>query len=412
MSRQRPLKSGTNFGFNKEVFMRRYIALLVSLLSFTPFARTQTPDKTSPDKPAKDILVFANGDQLTGKLESVTAGNVVFASDMAGELKISIDKVKELKSGAEFALLKKGDKVGKTHAPEGSVEVAGGNLTLTPPAGQPLAAVPAKDVDYLIDKAEFDKQVEHKAGFRSGWNGSITGGANIERSTTTGTTLNAGVALVRAIPTVSWMPARDRTSFDLTESYGDLSTPVIPPTTPASPPSVVLNSIFHADAERDEYFSPRLFALADTAFDHNFGQGLQFQQIYGGGIGWTAVKDAKQELDLKVDAHYEKQQYITTPVSGSVATTTPSVNIIGSTVFEGYHRNLPLKMLFTETANILPAWNDARAYSANATASLSMPVFKRLSATVTTTDNFLNDPAAFYRKNSFQFITGVTYLLR
>jgi hypothetical protein len=393
----------------KELPVGRYITFFVLLLSLVPFAQTQTPAKPAP---AKDVLIFANGDQLTGKLESVTAGNVVFTSDMAGSLTISIDKIKELRSGAEFALLKKGDVVGKTHAPEGSVEVAGGNLTLTPGAGQAAATVPAKDVNYLIDKDSYHKQVDHEAGFMSGWNGSVTGGANIERSTTTGTTLNAGLALVRAIPTVPWMLPRDRTTFDLTESYGNLSTPVIPPTVPATGPSVVLNSIFHADAERDEYFSPRLFALADASFDHNFGQGLQFQQVYGGGIGWTAIKDAKQELDLKFDIHYEKQDFIVTPVNGTVVTTTPNLNLIGSTFFEGYHRNLPRKMLFTETADILPAWNDFTAYSANVTASLSMPVFKRLSATVTTSDNFLNDPAQFYRKNSFQFITGVTYLFR
>jgi hypothetical protein len=388
--------------------MRRYIALFVSLFSLAAFGQTQIPAKPAAAKPAKDVLIFANGDQLTGKLESVTGGNVVFASDMAGELKISIDKIKELRSGAEFALLKKGDRVGKTHAPEGSVEVARGNLTLTPPAGQPAATIPAKDVGYLIDKQSYDKQVDQHAGFLSGWNGSLTGGANIERSTISGTTLNAGLALVRAIPTVPWMLPRDRTSFDVTESYGKLSTPAIPPTTPATAPSVVMTSIFHADAERDEYFSPQLFALADTMFDHNYGQGLQLQQIYGGGIGWTALKDAKQELDLKAEVHYEKQQYIST----LGVTTTPSVNIIGTTIFEGYHRTLPRKVLFTETANIMPAWSDSRAYSANVTASLVMPVFKRLSATITTTDNFLNDPAEYYHKNSFQFITGVTYLFR
>jgi len=397
--------------------MRRYIALFISLLSFSAYSKAQTPGK--PDaakpataKPAPDVLVFSNGDQLTGKLERITAGNVVFASDMAGELTISVDKIKELRSGAEFALLKKGDVVGKTQVPEGSVAVAGGNLTLSTSADQNEATVPAKDVDYLIDKATFDQQVSKKAGFRTGWNGTLTGGANIERSTTTGTTLNAGLSLVRAIPTVPWMPARDRTTFDVTESYGKESTPIIPPTTPATPPEVVLSSIFHADAERDQYFSPRLFALGDVSFDHNYGQGLQFQQVYGGGIGWTAIKSGKQELDLKVDVHYEKQQYITTPVNGSVVTTTPTVNLIGSTIFEGYHRNLPRKIVFTETANILPAWNNSNDYSANVMAALSMPVFKRLSATVSATDNFLNDPAEYYRKNSFQFITGVTYLLR
>ena len=285
-------------------------------------------------------------------------------------------------------------------------------MTLTPPEGQPVATVQAKDVEYLIDKATFDNQLNRKSGFLTGWNGTLTGGVSLERSTTTGTTLTAAVALVRAIPTVPWMPARNRTSVDVTESYGKLSTPVIPPTTPATGPSVVLNSIFHADAERDQYFSPRVYVLADTEFDHDYGQGLQLQQIYGGGLGWTAIKDAKQELDLKVDVHYEKQQYIMTPVNGSVSATTPSVNIIGSSVFEQYSRHLPKKMLFSETGTILPAWNDFKAYSANVTASLSIPVFKRLSATVMTTDNFLNDPAPYYKKNSYQFVTGVTYILQ
>jgi hypothetical protein len=389
--------------------------LLLSLFALAPLAHSQAPAAAAkPAAPAPDVLIFANGDRLSGKLESVTAGNVVFNSDMAGTLTISIDKIKELKSGAQFALLRKGDVVGKTHVPEGSVEVADGNLTLTPPPSQqpdqPRAVVPAKDVNYLIDQPTFEKQASHKAGFLTGWGGTLTGGANIERSTTTGTTLSAGLNLVRAIPTVPWMLPRNRTTVDVQESYGKLSTPAIPPTVPPTPASVVISSIFHADAERDQYFNPRLYALGDVSFDHNFGQGLQLQQVYGGGIGYTAIKSPRQELDVKADVHYEKQQYISTTVGG-VVTTTPSVNIIGTTLFEGYTRNLPRKILFTESLDVLPAWNDFKAYSANLNAALSLPVFKRLSATVAVADNFLNDPAQYYKKNSFQFITGVTYVL-
>ncbi len=382
--------------------------MLLSLLAFAASGHPQAPNP-APAKPS-DVLIFANGDRLTGKLQSVTAGNVIFASDMAGTLTISIDKIKELRSGGEFALLRKGDHPGKTPTPEGSVVVAGSSLTLTPPAGQSPTVVPAADVNYLIDRAAFDKQMNDHASFLSGWTGTLSGGASIERSTTSGTTFNAAAALVRAIPTVPWLPARNRTSVDVSESYGKLSTPIIPPTIPASPPSVVITSIFHADAERDEYFSPRLFALGDASFDHNFGQGLQLQQVYGGGIGWTAFQTPKQELDLKADVHFEKQQYISTAVNG-ITTTTPAVNIIGTTLFESYRRNLPRKILFTQTATILPAWNNSSAYSANLAASLAMPVFKRLSASVNVTDNFLNDPAQYYKKNSFQFITGVTYML-
>jgi hypothetical protein len=200
---------------------------------------------------------------------------------------------------------------------------------------------------------------------------------------------------------------------DVNESYGKNTSPgAIPQTVPPTPDVTTLSSIFHADAERDEYFSPRFYALADTSFDHNYAQGLQLQQVYGGGVGWTPIQSPKQQLDVKVDVHYEKQEYITTPVNGTVVTTTPTTNLIGSTIFESYHRNLPKKLVFTEVATILPAFNDSNAYSANGTATLAIPVFKRLSAMISTTDNFLNDPAVGYKKNSYQFVTGVTYLIR
>jgi hypothetical protein len=384
----------------------------------------QTTAKPAEPKPTPDVLVFTNGDQLTGKLVSAAGGNVVFASDMAGSLTIGFDKIKEIRSGsksAEFALLKKGAPVNrKTPAPEGTVTLAGGKVQVHPglPAANAdsastAASVPVKEVDYLVAKGEFDKQVSGKHSFTDGWNGNVTGGATVVRSTTTGTTLTAALHLIRLLPTVAWLPARNRTTLNVVETYGKNTSPgAIPQTVPPTPSVTTLSSIFHADSERDEYFSPRFYALGDVSFDHNYAQGLQLQQIYGGGAGWTPIKSPKQELDVKVDLHFERQQFITEPVNGSVVTTVPSMNIVGSTVFEGYHRNLPRKMVFTQTANILPAFNDTNAYSANLTAALVMPVFKRLSATVSTTDNFLNDPSPGYNKNSYQFVTGVTYALR
>jgi Protein of unknown function, DUF481 len=386
--------------------LRRLTAPVVSaFLCLSGLLLAQTP----APKPKPDVLVFSNGDQLTGKLERVAGGNVVFKSDMAGEVTISFDKIKELHSGEQFALLRKGIPLTKKTehtVPSGTVQVADGNVVLTP-AVQAPETVPTKDVDYMVDKPSFDKQVNNKVGFLHGWNGVVTGGATLVRATETGTTLTAGINLVRIIPQVSWLPPDNRTTINIAESYGKLSTPVIPQTDPASPPSVVKTSIFHTDAERDEYFSPRLYALGDLSFDHNFSQGLQFQQVYGGGIGWTPIKDAKQELDLKADIHYESQQFIQTAGTANV----PNVNLIGSTFAETYLRNLPHKILFTEVGDILPGWSDTKAYSANATATIALPVYKRLSASFSTTDNFLNNPAPGYNKNSYQFVTGVTYTL-
>ncbi len=398
---------------------------LAALAGFFGLALHAQQPAASDAKPSPDVLIFTNGDQLTGHLQSAAGGSIVFASDMAGTLTIGFDKIKELRSGdqpAQFALLKKGVPVDKKHpAPEGTAEIAGGNVLIHPdtPAqntssSSTPASVPTKDVDYLVAKDEFDRQITHKVGFFHAWNGTATGGATLVRSTTTNNTFTAALNLIRALPTVPWLLPRNRTTLNVVETYGKNSTPTDIPAIPGVPnPTITtLSSIFHTDSERDEYFSPRVYALGDLSFDHNYAQGLGFQQVYGGGVGWTVIKDAKQELDLKADIHYEKQQYITSSINGGPSpAVTPSVNLIGSTIFEGYHRTLPRKMVFTESLNVLPAFNIAKDYSANATASLAIPVFKRLSASVTTTDNFLNDPALGYKKNSYQFITGVTYTI-
>jgi hypothetical protein len=391
--------------------VRHSTALAAALALLSPLALAQT---SKPDaKPAPDVIIFQNGDRLTGKLERAAGGNVIFASDMAGELTISFDKIKELNAGEQFALVRKGAPL-KPHTvePEGTVAVAEGKVRLTQPDHKEVVEAP-DNVGYLVPKADFDKQMTQKAGFRDGWNGSLMGGATLVRSTTSATTLTAGLSLVRAIPTVDWIAPRNRTTVNVNESYGKNTSPgAIPQTVPPTPSVTTLSSIFHADAERDEYFSPRVYALGDTAFDHNYAQGLQLQQLYGGGVGWTAIKNAKQELDLKADVHYETQKYITAPVNGAVVATTPTTNIFGSTLFEAYRRNLPRKVVFTETANILPAFTNSHDYSGNLTAMLALPVFKRLSATLTGIDNYLNDPALGYRKNSIQFITGVSYALK
>ncbi len=389
--------------------MRFHRLRFAALLCLALPASAQTPAK--PAAPPDDVVIFLNGDRLTGKLLRAEGGHVVFASKMAGEINIPMDNIQQLRSGALFALLRKDTVPTQNYEFEGSVRIEDKKVYVAEPNGTNFVEADS-DVAYLIPKQDFDQQMSKKAGFTTGWTGALTGGAALVRSTDTSTTLTAGLHLARTIPTVAWMPPRDRTTFNIVETYGKNTSPgAIPQTTPPTPSVTTLSSIFHSDAERDEYLSPRFYALGDLSFDHNYAQGLQLQQVYGGGIGWTPVKNAKQQLDLKVDLHYETQKFITNPVNGAVVATVPSMNLIGSTIFEGYRRNLPHKLLFTQTANILPAFNQTSAYSVNVNAALALPVFKRLSANISTTDNFLNDPSPGYNKNSFQFTTGVTYAI-
>jgi hypothetical protein len=354
-------------------------------------------------KPASDVIVFANGDQLTGTLERATGDSFVFKSDIVGEITVSADKIKELRAGGKFVALKKGEKITRTSKQPGTVTYGDSAITMASTPSTPVEVVPVKDLAFLIDDATYEKEVTSNPGIWYGWNGSISGGVTLIESTQTGQNYNLAVNLVRLIPSVSFLPPRTRSTINVLETYGKLTQPVIPQTDPPTPASVAKTNIFHADAEHDRYFTPKLYALVGASFDHNYAQGLNLQQIYGVGLGWTVIQQPKQQLDVKADVHYERQNFEPPTLSN---------NLVGSSFTELYHRNLPAKIIFTESGTFIPAWNDFSAYSAIFAAGLQLPTYKRLSLNINVLDNYLNNPAIGYNNNSFQFVTGILYTLK
>ena len=376
---------------------------ILSLAVLCLISGVLTQPATAQEKPAApppDVVIFKNGDQLTGTLERGEGNNVIFKSDIVGEVTISMDKVKELHSNGSFAVLRKDEKITRTSRQPGNITFADDNVTVTHPNGT-LETVEDKNLAFIIDSATYNKEIDNP-GIWYGWNGSITGGATVLQSTSFGQTLTAGISLIRAIPTVSYLPPRTRTTFDLLQTYGKLTQPTVPQTNPPTPNAVAKTNIFHTDFEHDKYFTSRMFVFGGLQLDHNFSQGLDFGQIYGVGVGVTAIKDAKQQLDLRADIHYQRQNFVPP---------TPNEDLIGSSFGEAYSRTLPGKMLFTQSGTFIQSWNNTNAWSAIAAAGLALPVYHRFSLSVSILNNYLNNPAIGFDKNSFQFVSGVTYTL-
>ncbi|MFZ1015468.1 MAG: DUF481 domain-containing protein [Terracidiphilus sp.] len=393
-----------------------HFALLLALAAAAVGAAAQ--DKPPSAAAAPDELVLSNGDTLHGKFVTSLQGKLTFHSDPLGDLTIDWDKVKELHTAQKFAVL---DRNAKLHGrkstrniPVGTLAVEDHAITIQPEGVPALPPIPVKDAAFILDPKTLDKDVNHEPSFFAGWNGAATAGATLVSATENQYTVSGGLGLVRAIPTVSWLDPRNRTSLDFTGSFGKLTQPAytVPPVPPATTPTVVAavstkSAIYHADAERDQYFSPRLYALVQTAFDHNYGQDLDLQQIYGGGIGWTALKTPKQEGDLKATVQYEKQQFI----SGSSNT---NENLIGSTFAANYVLHTKL-LTYIQGLAFIPAYNDERAYSTNETDTFAFPAYKNLSFSIGTNDSYLNDPPSSLpptKRNSFEFTMGLTYAIK
>jgi hypothetical protein len=378
-------------------------------------AKKPVKPETKKEPEIKEELTLKNDDKLTGELLNSTGTEIKFKSDLAGEVTVKWENVKELKSKRDFAVVPKDVKDARVSAkvPQGAIKIGEKGIVLTPisaakpetsasPAGpeaKPGAAkeavaekeIPTSKIASIVDDATYQKEIHKKIGFRSGWDGHITTGTSMIYSTQNSSLFQVDTALKRSVPTVSWLDPKLRTTIDFTLSAGKTTQPGTETT---------ITNIFHIGAERDEYFSPRGYYLQVFSLDHNYSQGLVLQQNYGGGIGATLFKKKDAEFDITADLHYENQQFNATANVEEL-----TLHLIGSTLTEAYTRKWG-KLQFDEKLLADIAWNNASAFSASGTSSVRVPVYKKLAFSISTIDNFLNNPQIGYKKNSFQFTTG------
>jgi Protein of unknown function, DUF481 len=219
--------------------------------------------------------------------------------------------------------------------------------------------------------ATFHHEIQNESDLLYGWAGSITLGASLVDATNSNQTYTGSVALIRSIPTIAWLPPASKTTLNLSGTYGLAKNPeIISDGEIFQAASISKTNILHGDAEWDKYLSPAIFALVNASADHNFGNGLQLQQAYGAGLGWSIIKQPKETFDVKATLLYQQQQFYNGLESGLG---TPSVNLIGADLNESWSRTFAHNVKFNEYITLTPTFNVVRAYSLWATQTSSFP---------------------------------------
>lgn len=362
----------------------------LSMFGLSLFAQPAGPAKADPD-----VLLFTDGERLTGHFVKSTGSSLTFKSDSLGEITVDWSKVKELQSSAKVAVIPKNVTLRKrsdvSTIAQGTLSMQDQQLHLTA-APEPPKTIPVADAGLIVDQAGFQNALAHEPGFFQAWKGTVTIGAAVVNATQDSENFTGAVSLVRSLPTETWLEPSNRTIVNLSAAYGEVTQPSTP---------TIKTSIFHGDLERDQYFSPRLYVFGLAAFDHNFSQGLDLQQAYSGGIGWTVIQNANETLDIKGSVSYLRQQF-----SGAL-----DQDLVGSVFGEAFKRKFKHGLVLDQHLTLTPAWNDTNAYSGAFNALLTMPVYKRLNGSAGFVDTFLNDPPPGFRKNSVQVTFGITYAL-
>jgi hypothetical protein len=367
-----------------------FLSLAIELIVFCLPCCCQTQKE-------KDTLLLRNGEKLIGKLQRSTGEKVLFHSDTVGDITVEWSKIQQLQSSQQFAVIEKGVKLRTNETglriPQGTVSVSDGSVLVNTAFDQPPLKLPLADTQDVIDLPTFEKVVLSRPAWYQNWKGSGTVGLTLVQATQQNQSYTSSINFARDIPGENWMDPETRTALTFTSSYGELDQPNTP---------TVKTSIFYAQGERDKYFSPRLFTFFEARFDHDYSQGLDLQQTYGAGIGWSTLKSVNEQLDLRAALVYENQSFFTS---------SQNQHLISSLFSEAYDRKFESKITFHEELSITPAWSNLNAYSGTGAITLTIPIYKKISYALGVTDSFINNPSPGFKKNSFQFLSGITYTL-
>ena len=343
----------------------------------------------------EDVLLFHDGDRITGELLRIEFGSAVFRTNKTADLTVDLSQVQDLQCKHRFAVLKYGVPVSRANAVIGTIEVRGDNLIVTTDDGRAVTLV-AGMVGLAINDVAFEREVSRRPPALEGW--SIVGmvGGSIVKSTEDGTALNTEVQVTRQVPGVDYLPVRHTTSFGVRDTYEQVTRRNL-----TNGVSIEEEThVFHASLEQNQYLHERLFALALYEFDRNYSQGLQAGNVLGLGVGWTVVKNHRQRVSLKTDLHETSQGFMEP---------SDNVNFLGQQLAVTFDQALPRSIDFSGTLSYSPSYTRPHDYSASTRGLLTVPLFWRFSLAITAEDDYLNNAQAGSRRNSFRGSTGLRF---
>jgi putative salt-induced outer membrane protein YdiY len=252
------------------------IALPVLLIVISPFLLA-------------DQIVLKNGDRLTGTIQKSDDKSLVLKTDYAGEVTVKWEAVQDFKSDQPLHVgLKNGETVvGPVTASSGKVEVS------TKTAGN----VETATENVVLMRSDAEQAAWEKSqhpGLLEGWNG----GVNVGFALTGGNSQTKNLALA-----LNGVRTGLHDKITLYEgsvySTNDL---------PGADPHVTANSN-KGGIRYDRDIKPRLFGFVNADFSTDALQDLNLRSVFGGGLGWHAIKRETTTLDVLGGVNYTYENY-------------------------------------------------------------------------------------------------------
>ena len=326
-----------------------------------------------------DQIVLKNGDRLTGTIEKSDAKSLIIKTEFAGEVTVDWSAVQEITSSQKLHVSLND---GKTVS--GTVTTTDGNLAVaTADAG--TVTEPKASVAKIFGEAEqaaYEKSLH--PGLLEGWQG----GANVGFGLTRGNSQTKNLALAF---TADRKGRDDKLSLYTNSIY---ATNDAPGATPATTANSVQGGIRY-----DHDLTPRIFAYVGADFQTDALQTLDLRSVFGGGLGWHAIKNTRTTLDLLGGANYTREKY----------TALPSRSFAAISVGEELTHKLGMNTLLTEKLYFFPNLNDTSEYRATFNFGTVTKISKWLGWQNAFGDIYVTNPPAGAKQNDILLTTGLNF---
>jgi putative salt-induced outer membrane protein YdiY len=350
--------------------MKRFLLVLMAVLASGGTAKSE-------------VVVFKNGDQLTGSWVRVTEGKILFKSEALGEISIPASKVKTMLSKTPAVILGKA-----AVAYSGRLSLLeSGEWELRGEDGGTRRVSPAAVV--AIYPLEVYRAKGEEVPFRPfhNWQGKANLGYSLVRGDRDASTLSLGVSGTRRFPNLPGFQERFRTNYLLTMLFANTRTNGV---------RTSANSIT-TSLRQDFLFSPTNFVFALGQLEHSQTQSLDLRQTYGGGVGRDLIRRPRLGLQFLGGMTYVREDF-TGPERRHNAE-----GLVGEKLSWKISNNVNFANYF----NFYPNLTDRGEYRADTTSTLSLRVSSRLSFNTTIADRFLTNPLPGKQRNEVVLTTGL-----
>jgi putative salt-induced outer membrane protein YdiY len=354
--------------------MRNRIWLLVAILGVVTSGKSE-------------VIVFANGDRLTGTWVRMVDGKLLFKSETVGEASIPVAKVQSFSpSGAAVVLLKGGQSL------SGHISLReGGQWEVRTDQGAKILTAESVNAVYpqelFVPRGPGSSRKPWK-----NWRGRGTLGASLLRGDRQAGSLSLGVEGTRRQPDLPGLTEHSRTNFSLslllasTREFSGVSTRA----------ATVASKL-----QQDFLFTPRNFVFVFGQLEHIDTQSLGLRQTYGTGLGRDLIRKPRVELSFLGGVTLVRERFQTGERRKDAE------GVLGESV--GW--KLSDRVSVTHGLNFFPSLSQAGEFRFETSSTLLTRISSRLSLTIGFADRYLSRPLPAHEKNEVQLTTGLGFEL-